>query len=193
MSRVNERLGGVHHHPADSHFVTTILSRLPLALQGSVSKTYGYQFDTNGRQAANHYLLAVQDDLQGKTLLTLSDENIRLKAERLAVNFRSDDLSKAIQYLASQGFDLPAGDTGQGILARVKCAIWWQRALRRKQDREQEQLSIQLGLVRKGLQPYCSGNLAESYSGPSPAFNEDSGRLLRQCRMKAMCSVWPKS
>ncbi|MEZ5448317.1 MAG: replication endonuclease [Thiolinea sp.] len=44
-------------------------------------------------------------------------------------------------------------------MARVKCPVWWERSLRRKQDREQEQLAIELGLVRKGLQPYCSTGL----------------------------------
>ena len=145
-----------NHYPADAHFIEHVLSRLPFSLRHSVSNTYSYQFSTTGRQAANLYLLSVQGYLDGKSLLTLSDENIRMKAERLAKGFRFNDLHKAAGYLNSQGFDLPMGETDQGIIARVKCPVWWERSMKRKQDRQQEQLSIQLGLVRKGLQPYCS-------------------------------------
>ena len=148
-----------NHHPADGHFIESVVSRLPLSIAGSVCNTYSYQYNTQGRQAANTYLLNVQDYLSGKSLLMLSDENIRLKAERLADNCKIHDLDKAADYLSQQGFDLPAGDTDESILARVKCPVWWQRGLRRKQDRQQEQLSIQLGLVRKGFQPYCSSAL----------------------------------
>ena len=148
-----------NHYPADSHFIESVVSRLPLSIAGSVCNTYSYQYDTQGRQAANTYLLSVQGYLSGKSLLTFSDENIRLKAQRLADNCKIHDLEKAADYLNQQGFGLPAGDTDESILARVKCPVWWQRGLRRKQDRQQEQLSIQLGLVRKGFQPYCSSAL----------------------------------
>ncbi|CAG0902389.1 unnamed protein product [Cyprideis torosa] len=150
---------GVSHYPADAPFIESVLSCLPLSLQSSVANTYSYQFNTTGRQAANLYLLNVQNYLSGKTLLTHSDENIRLKAERLADNCKINDLERATKYLNSQGFELPAGDTEQSIIARIKCPLWWGRSLRRKQDREQEQLHIQLGLIRTGQQPYCSTSL----------------------------------
>lgn len=149
----------MNHFPADAHFIDGIITRLPFAIQNRIRNTYGYQYDQSGRQAANIYLIGVQDYLKGKSLLTLSDENIRIKAQRLADNCRIHSIDKAADYLASQGMPLPTGDTEQSILARVKCPVWWERSLRRKQDRQQEQLSIQLGLVRKGYQPYCSSAL----------------------------------
>ncbi|MEZ5534416.1 MAG: replication endonuclease [Thiolinea sp.] len=153
------QINKISHYPADITFIESTLARLPLSLQRSVGNTYSYQFNTSGRQAANLYLLSVQGYLDGKTLLTLSDENIRLKAERLAGNCKVTDMNKAADYLQSQGFSLPAGDSAESIIARVKCPVWWERSLRKKQDREQEQLHIQLGMIRRGYQPYCSSAL----------------------------------
>ena len=149
----------MNHYPADGHFIDGIITRLPFAIHNSIRNTYSYQYDQSGRQAANLYLMGVGEYLKGKSLLTFSDENLRIKAQHLADNCKIHDLEKAAEYLNQQGFGLPAGDTDESILARVKCPVWWQRGLRRKQDRQQEQLSIQLGLVRKGFQPYCSSAL----------------------------------
>ena len=149
----------MNHFPADCHFIDGIISRLPFAIHNSIRNTYSYQYDQSGRQAANLYLMGVENYLEGKSLLTFSDENLRIKAQHLADNCKIHDLDKAAEYLASQDMPLPTGDTDESILARVKCAVWWERSLRRKQDRQQEQLSIQLGLVRKGFQPYCSSAL----------------------------------
>ncbi len=146
----------MNHHPADTLFIDDTLQKLPASIAASVRNTYSYQYDQQGRQAANLYLLGVQDYTTGKTLLTHSDDTLKTKAERIAKVCDVSSVEKAAAYLDSVGLPLPTGDTEESVLARVKCPLWWERALRRKQDREQELLSIQLGHIRKGLQPYCS-------------------------------------
>ncbi|MGB0849596.1 MAG: replication endonuclease, partial [Thiolinea sp.] len=146
----------MNHYPGDKLFIDGILHKLPSAIAASVRNTYGYQYDRQGRQAANLYLLSVEGYTSGKTLLMHSDDTIRHKAQRLVKVCDVKSVEKAAAYLASVGLSLPAGDTDESILARVKCPLFWERALRRKQDREQELLSVQLGHIRKGLQPYCS-------------------------------------
>lgn len=143
-------------YPADRPFIDNILQQLPANIAASVRNTYGYQFDQQGRREANLYMLSVQDYTTGKTLLSHSDDTIKTKAERITKVCDVSSTNKAAAYLSSIGLCLPTGDTDESILARVKCPLWWERALRRKQDREQELLSIQLGHIRKGLQPYCS-------------------------------------
>ncbi|MEZ5448318.1 MAG: hypothetical protein R3E89_04655 [Thiolinea sp.] len=101
----------MQHHPHDYGFIQSILDRLPGSVLGSVRSTYTQQYEQAGRQAANHYLLAVKDCLQGKTLLVHSDEALRAKAERLAKNCHVDDLDRAERYLASVGLPLPQGIT----------------------------------------------------------------------------------
>ena len=147
------------HHPADTLFIDNTLQKLPARIAASVRNTYGYQYDQQGRQAANLYLLSVQNYTTGKTLLTHADDALKTKAERIANICDVSNVEKAAVYLESVGLPLPIGDTEASILARVKCPLWWERALRRKQDREQELLSIQLGHIRKGFQPYCSTSL----------------------------------
>ena len=146
----------MNHHHHDNHFIDGILSGLPSGISGLVSGTYGREYTANGRQAANHYLLSVQEATEGKNLLVTDDETIRRKAEKLAATCKPHSLDKAESFLSTFGLSLPVGESDNAILARVACPVWWRRQLIRTQDRQQEALSIQLGLVRKGLMPYCS-------------------------------------
>ncbi len=154
-------VAAMSHHPADVFFIEDTLHKLPVSIAASVRNTYSYQYIQKGRQAANLYLLSVQDYTNDKTLLTHSDDTLRTKAERLAKICNVTSKEKSAAYLLSAGLSLPAGDTEASILARVKCAVWWEKALRRKQDREQELLSIQLGHIRTAFQPYCSTALLQ--------------------------------
>ncbi len=143
-------------HPHDVYWVTEQLSALPLSTAGSVSRIYSQTFSDQGRQAANLYLLQVGGLTGGKSLLHHTDKTLQLKAERLARIGKGISLEKAQAVVASEGLPLPTAFDDAGVLARMACPLWWERKLRRKQDREQEQLSVELGLVRKGKQAYVS-------------------------------------
>ncbi|MEZ5450330.1 MAG: replication endonuclease [Thiolinea sp.] len=146
----------MNHHPHDTLFIDSILSGLPFGVAGLVQRTYEREFQANGRQAANHYLLSVQAATAGKALLVADDDTLRRKAEKLSGYCEHHTLDKAADFLSAFSLPLPMGETDASTLARLACPVWWQRQLRKKQDREQEQLAIHLGLVRKGWQPYCS-------------------------------------
>lgn len=147
----------MNHHPHDIFFINEILESLPLHLQGSIKRTYSHTYDQQDRRTANLYLLDVKDKVAGKSLLCLSDSDLQKKAERLSLQASDiQDVDKAASYLASVGLPLPTADTEAGVLARLVCPIWWERALRKKQDKQQEQLAVQLGIIRKGSQVYCS-------------------------------------
>ena len=146
-------------HPHDVYWVTEQLSALPLSTAGSVSRIYSQTFSDQGRQAANLYLLQVGGLTGGKSLLHHTDKTLQLKAERLARIGKGISLEKAQAVVASEGLPLPTAFDDAGVLARMACPLWWERKLRRKQDREQEQLSVELGLVRKGKQAYVSSAL----------------------------------
>ncbi len=148
------------HHPHDADFIAAIRARLPVGIQGQLESTYSFLYDTQGRQAANHYWLTVKDPLEGKSLLVHSDADLKAKAQRLAQYAEGmSHIDQAAAYVGSQGLALPNAATEAGLLARIACPLWWESALRRKQDKEHEQLYIQWGMIRQGVQAYCSTEL----------------------------------
>ena len=100
---------------------------------------------------------------QSKQLVfTLSDDEIRRKADRLALVCRkffalAADAAQArasgLAFYQSAGFDHAAMaaiyDT-QGIIGRLSDAEFWKRKLTRRQDRLQEAHAIKSGAVRRG-------------------------------------------
>lgn len=144
------------HHPHDEYWLDQQFSKLPLFLHQAIQFNYGRAFEHSGRQAANLYLLSVVELTAGKRLLVQSDSVLRSKAERMARVGKGIGIAKAEALLKSVGLPFPTAQDDESALARLACPLWWSRALRKQQDREQEQLAVQVGLVRKNQQPYVS-------------------------------------
>lgn len=144
------------HHPHDEFWLDQQFSQLPPSLHPPIQFNYGRSFEQHGRQAANRYLCAVVELTAGKRLLVQSDSALRSKAERMARVGQGISIAKAEALLKSVGLPFPTAQDDQSALARVACPLWWMRALRKQQDREQEQLAVQVGLVRKGQQAYVT-------------------------------------
>ena len=144
------------HHPHDEYWLDQQFSKLPLSLHQAIQFNYGRAFEHSGRQAANLYLLSVVELTAGKRLLVQSDSALRSKAHRMARVGKGIGIGKAEALLKSVGLPFPTAQDDASALARLACPLWWSRALRKQQDREQEQLAVQVGLVRKGRQPYVT-------------------------------------
>ena len=144
------------HHPHDEYWLDQQFSKLPLSLHQAIQFNYGRAFEHSGRQAANQYLLSVVELTAGKRLLVQSDSTLRSKAHRMARVGKGISIAKAEALLKSVGLPFPTAQDDESALARLACPLWWSRALRKQQDRQQEQLAVQVGLVRKNQQPYVS-------------------------------------
>ena len=144
------------HHPHDEYWLDQQFSQLPLSLHQAIQFNYGRAFEHSGRQAANQYLLSVVELTAGKRLLVQSDSTLRSKAHRMARVGKGISIAKAEALLKSVGLPFPTAQDDESALARLACPLWWSRALRKQQDRQQEQLAVQVGLVRKNQQPYVS-------------------------------------
>lgn len=149
------------HHRHDVFWLDEQFSKLPLSLHSPIQCNYGRTFEQQGRQAANLYLLSVMELTAGKRLLVQSDSALRSKAHRMARVGKGISMAKAEALLKSVGLPFPTAQDAESALARIACPLWWSRALRKQQDREQEQLAVQVGLVRKGRQPYVTTALLE--------------------------------
>ncbi|TXH61879.1 MAG: hypothetical protein E6Q84_02210, partial [Thiothrix sp.] len=154
-------LSQMQYHRHDVFWLNEQLSKLPLALHHPIQFNYSYTFEHSGRQAANLYLLSVMELTAGKRLLVQSDSALRSKAYRMARVGKGIGIAKAEALLKSVGLPFPTAQDDASALARIACPIWWAHALRKQQDREQEQLAVQVGLVRKGRQPYVTTALLE--------------------------------
>jgi hypothetical protein len=162
-----------NHHPQDAYWIETRLASLPFAYHDSIQREYANRYQTAGqhegerRRNANLFLLDLSEQA-GQTVFTLSDGDIRHKAERLALQCRklsrlaADDhhgLQAVLGVYQSQGFDadhLQATYGRAGIVARLRDVDFWRRKLTRRQDRMQEHFAIQLGEVRRGRGLYVS-------------------------------------
>lgn len=140
------------HHDHDTQFINNIFRTLPHGVLKPVSNIYERTYKKQGRQAANLYLLSVEDTARGKSLLVADDDTLARKAKNYAKICKAGTQRQASAFCQSQRI-LPPKVSPR---SRMSCAIWWERQLRRKQDREQELLPIQLGFVRKKYQPYAS-------------------------------------
>lgn len=154
-------LSQMQYHRHDVFWLNEQLSKLPLALHHPIQFNYGHTFEHSGRQAANLYLLSVMELTADKRLLVQSDNALRSKAHRMARVGKGISIAKAEALLKSVGLPFPTAQDDASALARLACPLWWSRALRKQQDRQQEQLAVQVGIVRKNQQPYVSTALLE--------------------------------
>ncbi|EIJ34709.1 replication endonuclease [Thiothrix nivea] len=162
----------MHHHPQDGGFIASQLAQLPEGYHQQIGREYSHRYQTAGqhdgerRRNANLFMLDLTGQAGGR-VFTLSDEEIRRKADRLALECRrlmklAGDQDKAVTvglgFFQSAGFD-PQGMAGfdaTGITARLADPQYWKRKLLRRQDREQEAFAIRLGVVHRGRGLYVS-------------------------------------
>lgn len=155
------------HHPQDEAWINSRLSSIPYAYRPVVEREYTKLYQAAGahdgekRRNANLYLLGLAEKADQVALL-LTDEEIRRKADRLALECRklfalAEDKDHAMQcglaFYTGAGFDTPTLENcydETGIIGRLSDAQFWKRKLTRKQDRAQEAFAIRLGVVRRG-------------------------------------------
>ncbi|MBK8453608.1 MAG: replication endonuclease [Thiofilum sp.] len=170
------------HHREDAMWITERLAELPTLAQDWLIQRYEQAFtDTTlraseARRNANHSLLEAVDTAKrikpnSERNSSLSDEAIKLKAERLSLLARrsirslgkSEDgqaqaYQVACELLESQG--VPVGDQSPaGLIARVQDEQFWRKRLTVTQDREEEHFMIASGAVGRGRGAYLSNPL----------------------------------
>lgn len=130
-------------------------------LADALGRMYGRRLERAGGEqaAANVWLREAVERLQVLPALPADsdDESIRERArvlaERAAPLVRRGLVGKAREALADPlGLSVPGDDQG----ARLMCAIWWRRQLRKICARRSEALARDLGLVGRRWAPYVS-------------------------------------
>ncbi|HRJ51260.1 MAG TPA: replication endonuclease [Candidatus Thiothrix moscowensis] len=193
-----------HHHPHDAGWIAQQFQQLPAVHHAVIAREYAQRFRTAGahdgekRRNANLYLLNLTEQT-GVRGFTLSDDDIKRKAERLALQCRktarlatapAQAHAALLAMYESQGFDpaaLGAYDS-TGLIARLSDADFWRRQLTRQQDRQQEAFAIRLGIVRRGRGLYVSdaafqtlqARIASSLKAMAAleAINEETGETV---------------
>ncbi len=193
------------HHPHDATWIESRLGSIPYAYRQAVEREYTKLYQAAGthdgekRRNANLYLLDLTEQAN-QAALTLSDEEIRRKADRLALECRklfalAEDKDHAMQcglaFYAGAGFDAPTLEQlydEPGIIGRLSDAEFWKRKLTRKQDRAQETFAIRLGVVRRGRGLYVSDAMFDTMQtryqssiralSALEAVNEDTGETV---------------
>lgn len=176
----------MHHHQQDTGWITQQFAQLPDRYHNHIEREYTHRYSTAGqhdgekRRNANLFLLNLTEQAGGR-VFTLSDDELKRKAERMALQCTRlmklasdpdkvavfdpqalDDYDKGtaagIAFFQSAGFDPDelGGHDNTGIAARLSDAEFWRRKLMRRQDREQEAFAIRLGAVRRGRGLYVS-------------------------------------
>ncbi|MBK8454115.1 MAG: replication endonuclease [Thiofilum sp.] len=170
------------HHHEDAVWIAQRLAELPALAYDVLTQQYERTYtDTTlkaseARRNANLALLEAVDTAkrvkpQSCRNISLSDEAIKLKAERLSLLARrsiralgKDEASQpkayqvACELLESQGLAVGAQDPA-GLIARVQDEQFWRRRLTVTQDREEEHFMIASGAVGRGVGAYLSNPL----------------------------------
>ncbi|WP_051542543.1 replication endonuclease [Thiothrix lacustris] len=192
------------HNPQDAGWIQSRLACLPFQHHAAIQREYANLYQTAGqhdgekRRNANLYLMDLADHAP-QNVFTLSDEEIRRKADRLALECRklfrlARDPAQAVT--TGMGFYEAAGFDPQsmaiydapGIIGRLSDAEFWKRKLTRRQDRQQEAFAIHLGVVRRGRGLYVSESLFMTMQAriqssiralsALEAINEDTGETV---------------
>lgn len=169
ISRAEQRLWHITTPDgADREFRRAILRRLPAKLADAAAGRYLDIYSQSGLQAANNYLLYLQDRLPPHALSIAShDEDLRrfakLRAERcaqMAAKRPADEVYLVLSQMARDyGLEPPKltkHTTLTGLVNRLCDEQWWRTSLRRTLGRTIEQVAIELGFVHKRAGIYVS-------------------------------------
>lgn len=142
-----------------------LVEGLPTQWQRRLLKRWG-QLHQGDRTAGNAYLLKTTGALATVRIpLDASDSTICDAAHALALRCadaaeRCHDAGalrlRMERIVKGQGIEPPACEKHGPALARMTCALWWRRKLRRHHGRAVERAAIGLGLVNRRAEVYCS-------------------------------------
>lgn len=171
-------------HPAHKEWVSATVAGLPYRwkkrLENRHEKTRS-TFDGGGsaaNRAAAGELLATLDTLKTvNTPLNASDADICARAEAMAEHCNElaqvfhgvDALREAMERVCKANYISPPKRskkmTAQGAIARMVCAFWWRRQLRKTHVKAVEGSAIAIGYVNKTRDIYVSNETLDLRTG----------------------------
>ena len=147
-------------HKDDRAHVESILKAFPQRWAFGFARKYSVIMKEQGRQAANLYLIERQESIKPHQIgLASSDEEISNAAKAKAKRYwerlaGSTDLKADYEAIAEEiallGVAAPKPKKGTdytGECERLKCPLWWRRALRVAVSRHVEHEAIKAGFV----------------------------------------------
>jgi hypothetical protein len=154
-------------HPHDARFIAAGLARMPAGFRPAIVRRYAGRYRDEGRGAANLYLLDLQERLTREGCrLAASDaalvetaESAALEAGRAAAAGHTRASYDAAANVARRhGIEPPSLDVYSlvGAVERLRCALWWRRAIRRTHARTVEAAAIDVALVHVRAGCYAS-------------------------------------
>jgi hypothetical protein len=147
----------------DYQHIQATLNQVPQRFHSVLHAEYQKKYQKESCRDANLYFLDVQDKVQDKSVVTVSDEGLRVKAKRLSRDaariIQQSGFYAGLSFCEFNGVDEPKAQHEAGAIARLTDEAWWIRQLIKKQDRETEAFAIQLGLVRRYRQVYISDEM----------------------------------
>lgn len=123
------------------------------------------KLNKGGDYAGNVYIRKVGENFKYPSSLASSNDELIAQANiRAAECGRMSTVSAMAQICARFGVEPPkarfredgAGCSVEGVKARLKCPLWWRRALRKAMGREIERIAIELGFVHRRAGCYAS-------------------------------------
>lgn len=138
-----------------------------LAQAGDIRRSYHVPCDTSATRTrvadswfeALKYTIAQHHTLQRAHLTRAFDEQqIRDFASNYAGMCAKLDIHRCRDFVLSQGIEPPAGRSisEAGALGRMQNSQWWRRKLRAVWTRRAENVMREIGIVRRGREPYAS-------------------------------------
>jgi len=149
-----------------NQFLKQHISQLPKSFQNVVLYRYQATAKKAGIQAAIAGLNSIKQGIKRGYLLASSDAELCAHAEKMAehcaligrlVKGFDEGLAAMCEFAVNEGVQVPGDKVSkEGRAARLKCAKWWRRAIRRGIARHVEGMAIDLGLVHKKKNIYAS-------------------------------------
>lgn len=160
--------------PGDKQFLQDNLSRLPYRFRSKMRAEYLGIYRHSNRDA-NGYLLDVMANLSPASFrLSSSDSELvdfaKIKADRCSIEAtRARDRAREVCEIITEGAGVrpPEGKhiTERGAVERMKCPLWWRRAVRVNHGRAVEGSAIRIGLVHHKGELYASDESVERRRG----------------------------
>ena len=142
-----------------------IFRKYPESFANRMASSYGEIYQTEGRRTAN-ISLRESDELLSDISVSLAcdDEDIRSKSDvianscsRAAAGLDLDEAVIRLSMLAShRNVRPPMNCNAEGTVRRLKCPLWWRRALRKRHARGLETAALRLNLVNRQFGFYAS-------------------------------------
>jgi len=153
-------------HEHDYSYIRGRLNKVPYAYWLYVRRQYSQTYETQGRRAANFYLLTLQGIVSHPSFKPeTNDDAIKSQAikqtkecKRISSNYSKpiDAHINLIKYFQSIGISAPCAITAEGMIARASCEKWWRGKLREFYSRHLESIALHLNVINKKTCIYSS-------------------------------------